>query len=934
MKQMKNSLLVSAISMFLCISMLIGSTYAWFTDEVSSGVNKIQAGNLQVDLELLDKATGEWRSLKESKAPIFDYDLWEPGYIDAKVLKIENEGNLSLKWSASFYCEYPLTILADVIDVYVYSSESEIGYPADRRLEGYTCVGTLREFINTIEKTTWGTLEAGEDAYLGIALKMREEAGNEYKNLSIGGAFDIRIFATQYISESDSFNNIYDILADGTIVAADSKILSEGEEKIEYCLTADNAIVANVDVPADAVLDPTKPVTVVFDSIDPAETIEVGENTKAYAFDISVTNLKSDLDEDQMITIVVAAPKGLPGLKAYHNGVLIPDAVYDEVAGTITFKTASFSPFAFAYNEYEVSTLDRIRELLKADEEGYLIKLTDDLVIDLSKNGKDRDPEHVLVSGKTTYYNAVNIKKQNVAIDLNGHSITVSCGSAYNSNSDVGALFFVDGGDLNINDGVGGGFIKMANSIYAVWAPYPDPSSVDIYGGIFISDSYALDPLHLADPDPTDKNMPYENSCRCLIYASTGGNINVRGGYFLYNNTPNDSENRNNGAFNCKDHLTDGVHITIHGGVMLINNEYRQNPAHTSTPNGTFDDISVVLADGLKITTEPVFDPITVDGNTYNYWYRVGTYKYKLTYMIGETVDEVVYVEDNTEPCKLKSADEGMRWIDKEGKEITEIPAGNIRDVVVYEDDEEKYVAYFVNKDGEVIYQEEFTRRQSALKDVPEVPELEGYSGKWETYDLKNATGSIVIKPVYSKDADAGELFELDIDELFKALGNGESLIMSQDLEGSQGNASQTTKCVITNSTSKDKDAKLNLNGYALEFDFTNPSGKPWNTFEIRGDSSFTISSGLPGYGILIMRVESIKSGVPCVFVLKSGATLELEKGVVVELHYPAGKDVVMFNVDGMTQDQLLAKYPSLKLTNENGVMRLEVLEDTTITVD
>jgi predicted ribosomally synthesized peptide with SipW-like signal peptide len=140
MNKTKKSLLMSAISLLLCISMLIGSTFAWFTDSVTSAGNKIQSGTLKVDLELLDKETGKWNSLKDTKAPIFNYDKWEPGYVDTKVLKVENEGNLALKWVAKFYSEYQLSILADVIDVYVRPSDSEICYPTDRNLEGYTCV--------------------------------------------------------------------------------------------------------------------------------------------------------------------------------------------------------------------------------------------------------------------------------------------------------------------------------------------------------------------------------------------------------------------------------------------------------------------------------------------------------------------------------------------------------------------------------------------------------------------------------------------------------------------------------------------------------------------------------------------------------------------------------------------------------------------------
>lgn len=205
----KSALISSVLALFLCFAMLIGTTFAWFTDSVTSAGNKIMSGTLIVDLELLDK-DGNWNSIKDSSDPIFDYENWEPGYTDVKVLKIENEGTLALKWKAKFVSANELSALAEVIDVYVYPSQSELTYPADRNLDGYTKVGTVAEFVNSIEETTYGNLEAGEVAYLGIALKMQETAGNEYQGLDLGGAFDIMILATQLDSEGDSFDNQYD----------------------------------------------------------------------------------------------------------------------------------------------------------------------------------------------------------------------------------------------------------------------------------------------------------------------------------------------------------------------------------------------------------------------------------------------------------------------------------------------------------------------------------------------------------------------------------------------------------------------------------------------------------------------------------------------------------------------------------------------------
>ena len=129
-------------------------------------------------------------------------------------LTLENEGSLALKWKAKFVSNSQLSELANVIDVYVLSSEdTPLAYPTDRNLTGYTLVGTLAEFVNTIETTTFGTLIAGDETYLSVALKMKDDIGNEYQGVDLGGAFDIQIVATQLSSESDSFGDDYDVNA-------------------------------------------------------------------------------------------------------------------------------------------------------------------------------------------------------------------------------------------------------------------------------------------------------------------------------------------------------------------------------------------------------------------------------------------------------------------------------------------------------------------------------------------------------------------------------------------------------------------------------------------------------------------------------------------------------------------------------------------------
>ena len=808
MTKTKKSLLMSALSLLLCISMLIGSTFAWFTDSVTSAVNKIQSGTLKVDLELLDKETGKWNSLKESQAPIFNYDKWEPGYIDTKVLKVENEGNLALKWVAKFYSEYQLSILADVIDVYVRPSDSEIDYPTDRNLVGYTCVGNLRTFINSIEETTYGTLEAKEVSYLGLALKMREEAGNEYQGLSLGGAFDIRIFATQHTSEADSFDNQYDknSLFDGfvdkSILTSQGKYLNDGADSVNFSIYHKGVKIVAVSVPESAIANKDKPITVTIRAID--SYIAAGENTQSYAYDIDVTNLKSNLKGDQLVTVVVAAPKGLASIKAYHKNELLTDAVYDEVAGTITFKTASFSPFEFTTQVYEVEDLEGLRKLLENNEKntGAYVKLKKDIIINLNKDvinnkASDRSDAHVLVSGKNTYFNAVNIVSQDVAIDLNGHSITVFCGPDVNDNGDVGALFFVgQNGSLNItNTGdVSTGFIKMESSIYAVWAPYADPSYVDIYSGAFIADSYAGDPVGTStDPDSEDGTMSneQENANRALIYAGTGGNINVYGGYFLYNNTVNDISNRNNGAFNAKDYYEDGALITIHEGVYLSNENYRQDPPRQN--GASFDDYSVVLSQYAQDPIGPITESITIAGQTYSTWYKVAPkYAYKVVFKSeSSSIDnlDTYYAESNTADLSIDTIDDiAFGKLDDSYKKDFGgwVTAGSKRIETIYKDDPPKdYILYpshkqkitvrFVDQNGNILKETKLAQGDTVTDDLKpsdsDFPVVEGFDGKWpddwktKVQEALNNNEDITIYPTYTLNTTEYNLDLIPVDE-------------------------------------------------------------------------------------------------------------------------------------------------------------------------
>ena len=193
-KSTKRTLFSAVTAMLICVAMLIGTTFAWFTDSASTAVNKIQAGTL--DVQLLD-ATGnsiEGGTLAWQKAAGHESEtvLWEPGCTyNLEPFKIKNNGNLALKYKVVITGIDGDAELNDVIDwTYTLAGGSAFPITAERYLL------------------------AGEDTGLiTITGKMRESAGNEYQGKFIDG-IGITVVATQYTHEFDSNSNQYDATAE------------------------------------------------------------------------------------------------------------------------------------------------------------------------------------------------------------------------------------------------------------------------------------------------------------------------------------------------------------------------------------------------------------------------------------------------------------------------------------------------------------------------------------------------------------------------------------------------------------------------------------------------------------------------------------------------------------------------------------------------
>ena len=237
-RQTKRALLTSVMALVMCVVMLLGTTFAWFTDTARTSVNKIQAGNLDVELYYGNTADGAngtvWEKL-DNNSPALKFIqannttgaefYWEPGgTYSLPALKVVNNGNLNLKYKIEITGIKGSAKLNDVIDWTM-------------KLNGVAFAIGSEHVLNA---ATVGTESAD---ILTISGHMRETAGNTYMNEKIEG-ITITLKATQATGEYDSTRNDYDEnatypdVAFVTVAAPTAEETAAGVNPLANALTA------------------------------------------------------------------------------------------------------------------------------------------------------------------------------------------------------------------------------------------------------------------------------------------------------------------------------------------------------------------------------------------------------------------------------------------------------------------------------------------------------------------------------------------------------------------------------------------------------------------------------------------------------------------------------------------------------------------------
>ena len=220
-KRTKRALIASVLALVVCAAMLIGTTFAWFTDSVTSGRNTIVAGNLDVELEYAtatEGTLGGWTSVNDA-TDLFGDGLWEPGYAQVVYLRVRNAGTLALRYQLS------MNILSETagvnVDGQTFNLSDELQYGAvlnqsvpfanrDVAIDAVTSPVALSTAYTSGEMHLAAN---AEPQYLALVVYMPKTVGNEanYRGdvvptIELG----VNLLATQDTVEEDSFDNLYD----------------------------------------------------------------------------------------------------------------------------------------------------------------------------------------------------------------------------------------------------------------------------------------------------------------------------------------------------------------------------------------------------------------------------------------------------------------------------------------------------------------------------------------------------------------------------------------------------------------------------------------------------------------------------------------------------------------------------------------------------
>ena len=587
----KRALLLSVLSIFVCVVMLAGSTFAWFTDTASSGVNKIQSGTLDLKLEYAtawdeegnptqwaDADADDAKDLsfirKTENGYAVDPDmLWEPGgTYQLQQLRVSNAGNLAFKYKVEITGIRGDADLNDVIDWTVKVGEEDYALGVEHHLPA----------------------NDGETVYdvISICGHMQESAGNEYQKMTIKGA-EVKIYAVQDAVESDSYDNQYDAKADGTPqfdTWLDNVIISGDKAADQDMTLKDRETNPTITAFVPAASTDEEKLTLTRTAANTPGNIEVVTGTTAKSVEVSLKDADGNAvtaKAGTFFTLTMQVGKNLNVLGFYHRGepmtkVASAEAAasqndtyyYDAATGIITYSTDDFSPFTVVISKSDFNGGNGTKDapyLIATGEQAYQMrnakgyfKLMDDVVV----------TNEIYLSGKT------------YVVDLNGHTIRLDY--AENVKPNNGSVLYIGGkgGKLIINDTSAAQTGAVIGSDKSYTNKVTSAVRAGNYGKLTINGGHFY-------------GMSEGTSCIFVMTSmnsSSKATVTINGGKF-------ETATPSNGTYyvlNHQDGATGGCTITVNGGSFK-----NYNPGVTTVDPVNAKTGKIVLGTGCT-TTERV----------------------------------------------------------------------------------------------------------------------------------------------------------------------------------------------------------------------------------------------------------------------------------------------------------------------------------------
>ena len=511
-KSARRGLLVSATSLLLSVAMLVGTTFAWFTDSVSSGTNKIQAGNLDIELSHKTGSMESWEEVTNT-VTLFqgqdgDNTQWEPGAVVYENFKIKNAGSLALKYVLDFKAlgsgdfntvveangEITNRSLKDVLYCAIQDETVTNVRPDMSKTEGKP----LSEILNDPRDNEEGgdpyiqmsSLEPGAEKQLSIIVYWPRDLGNDIDNqynlnngkYASGEGTDaanpgklfinlgLELDATQYEAENDSFGNDYDKNADGTNKyhgTVQSASVTGTTTNGTLTLTApvapatDNGSTQTTTVVIDGGLDDDKNYTLTTETSDAITSsnfeVQGVDGTPIAKIDLNLYDAQNNKaftagSETGIATITTYIAKGL-GTK---------DNIHVVYSGPESQPTITVTDYDNATGKLVFTTTHFSEYYVVSDSAAAYIPETGTVFAKLVDAVKAVNNDGVIVllkdetgSGIGTFRNATTdngkTKDKGFTIDFNKHTYTVGNPAVGSTGTESQAFHFEWSGDANNN---------------------------------------------------------------------------------------------------------------------------------------------------------------------------------------------------------------------------------------------------------------------------------------------------------------------------------------------------------------------------------------------------------------------------------------------------------------------------------------------------